>query len=191
MFRTYFVATLMLLAIDATAYACTQPAEPTHSSQFATYVGNVEVYLRCTHERDVLSVIDRRGSWAEKEAASARQDSLSSSMWNHVYQVVGPRLAANAAGGSQVVQVVPNVARPAATDCAQLERESVAQMQSLQARMGSAGLCSSYGLAIELGQIGERMYSSCPILDPTGANLAAARQMIADGRSGQSATCTR
>lgn len=92
-----------------------------------------------------------------------------------------------------------NTSRPAASssggspgiDCAQLERESTLRIQQLEARMQSSGLCETYGIAIELGQIGDRMYSSCPILDPTGANLAAARQMMADGRSGQASTCSR
>lgn len=186
---------LSLVPISSQAY-CAKPGPPASASEsdISAYVQGMEEYPRCLHNERVLQPLGAGTlSWAEKERRNEEIDAIRDATFQEMSAVINRvrssgTAAASGAGGATASGPSGG---SSGVDCAQLERDSMARMKSIEARMQGAGLCQSYKLAVELGQVGVEMYSSCRILDPSGEQLRAAHKMIQDGQEGQRNTCSR
>jgi hypothetical protein len=198
MYSKLSVVLVGLAGLASTAEAtCYKPSAPSSASDdaIAAYVQAMEEYPRCWHRENILDRIEAGTiTFEEKTLLNEELDAIR----DDIYQETSEVLAQLRDNPSALTDQAPESEGPDSTpppngvDCAELERESTSRLEELRSRLQqSEGLCDSYEGAIELGQIGVKMYSSCPILDPSGEQLQAAQKMIQDGRSGLQATCTR
>lgn len=182
---------------SASGATCYKPSPPSSASEDAisAYVLAMEEYPRCWHRENILDRLEAGTiTFEEKLRLNEEHDRILESTYDEISAVVTRLRSSPPPSTVQPVEASspPRSTPPSGVDCTELERQSTIRLREMQARMQrSEGLCDSYKAAVELGEIGTTLYSSCPILDPSGEQLRSARQMIEDGRAGQRAACAR
>jgi hypothetical protein len=187
------VALLLALSANANAY-CSKPSPPMDMSGYGSYADAMDNYISCLHRENVLSAIERGASMSQVNAAREQHEGMKEQLYAEV-ESVRRRLQSGSQvqGGNASSSIFgPTSSTVQGSNCSEMQRDATQRMQQIQQRLqNSNSLCESYRLGQQLGEIGVQMYRRCPILDPGGTQLAAAEQMVRDGRRGQAQACTQ
>lgn len=192
----HIIAAVMLWSAGSLAHACSKPTSPSSKSGYGGYMNETFNYLECMHKQMVLDPLESGRARGNQHSENQRRyESMKEEVvaeMESVRRTLESGGTPSGGGDGYVNDGNSGSGGPlSGGNCSELQRQAESRMRQLQSRLQSAGLCESYRISEELGQIGVQMYSQCRILDPGGAALAAAQQMVRDGSQGQAQACTR